>query len=131
MNVSEPLVFTLPCPDITPWRAGNTGVEGVWQFDSGVPGPHVMLSALVHGNELCGAWALKGLLEAGVRHARGTLTLAFCNLAAFDRSTNELLPWRWEIETIPVAAPIPEPGSIVLLGLGGLVLAARARRARV
>jgi hypothetical protein len=85
VNVSEPLVFTLPCPDITPWRAGNTGVEGVWQFDSGVPGPHVMLSALVHGNELCGAWALKGLLEAGVRPARGTLTLAFCNLAAFDR----------------------------------------------
>jgi hypothetical protein len=85
VSVSEALVFTLPSPDITPWRAGNAGVEGVWQFDSGVPGRHVMLSALVHGNELCGAWALKGLLEAGVRPARGTLTLAFCNLAAFDR----------------------------------------------
>ena len=60
------LSFALPCPDISAWRAGNTGIEGVWQFDSGVPGRHVMVSALVHGNELCGAWALRGLLEAGM-----------------------------------------------------------------
>ena len=82
---SGPLVFALPRPDITAWRVGNTGTEGVWRFDSGQPGRHVMITALVHGNELCGAWALKGLLEAGVRPARGTLTLAFCNLSAFDR----------------------------------------------
>ena len=79
------LQFDLPRPDITPWRAGNTGVEGVWQFDSGQPGRDVLITALVHGNELCGAWALKGLLEAGVRPHAGKLTLAFCNLAAFDR----------------------------------------------
>jgi succinylglutamate desuccinylase len=77
--------FELAAPDIAPWRAGNTGVEGVWRFASGEPGRHVIVTALVHGNELCGAWALKGLLEAGVRPVRGTLTLAFCNLAAFDR----------------------------------------------
>nr|WP_184855482.1 succinylglutamate desuccinylase/aspartoacylase family protein [Acidovorax soli] len=82
---SQPLVFELPAPDISAWRDGNTGTEGVWHFDSGVPGRHVMLSALVHGNELCGAWALKGLLEAGLRPVRGKLTLAFCNLTAFDR----------------------------------------------
>ena len=81
----QPLAFELPAPDITAWRAGNTGTEGVWHFDSGQPGRHVMVSALVHGNELCGAWALKGLLEAGVRPQQGTLTLAFCNLDAFDR----------------------------------------------
>ncbi|MFY3382528.1 succinylglutamate desuccinylase [Paracidovorax sp. MALMAid1276] len=80
-----PLAFDLPAPDIAAWRAGNTGTEGVWHFDSGLPGRRVMVSALVHGNELCGAWALKGLLEAGVRPASGTLTLAFCNLQAFDR----------------------------------------------
>lgn len=79
------LSFALPCPDISAWRGGNTGVEGVWQFDSGVPGRHVMVSALVHGNELCGAWALRGLLEAGIRPAQGCLTLVFANLAAFDR----------------------------------------------
>lgn len=80
-----PLAFELPAPDISAWRAGNTGTEGVWHFDSGQPGRHVMISALVHGNELCGAWALKGLLDAGVRPQQGTLTLAFCNLDAFDR----------------------------------------------
>ena len=80
-----PLTFALQAPDISAWRAGNTGTEGVWQFDSGQPGRHVLITALVHGNEVCGAWALKGLLEAGVRPRQGRLTLAFCNLAAFDR----------------------------------------------
>ena len=84
-RTAQPLPFELPAPDISAWRAGNTGTEGVWHFDSGVPGRRVMVSALVHGNELCGAWALKGLLEAGVRPVRGSLTLAFCNLDAFDR----------------------------------------------
>ncbi|MBS0302484.1 MAG: succinylglutamate desuccinylase/aspartoacylase family protein [Proteobacteria bacterium] len=83
MNSS--LQFTLPAPDIAAWRAGNTGTEGVWRFDSGRPGRHVLISALIHGNELCGAWALKGLLESGLRPQAGRLTLAFCNLAAFDR----------------------------------------------
>lgn len=102
------LTFELAQPDITDWRAGNTGVEGVWQFDSGRPGRHVMISALVHGNELCGAWALKGLLDAGVRPAQGRLTVVFANLAAFDRfdATNhdasrfvdEDLNRQWSIE---------------------------------
>lgn len=79
------IVFSLTAPDLGPWRAGNTGVEGVWHFDAGAPGRRVLLSALVHGNELCGAWALKELLDAGVRPESGSLTLAFCNLEAFDR----------------------------------------------
>ena len=79
------LQFELARPDIAAWRAGNTGFEGVWQFKSNQPGRQVLITALIHGNELCGAWALKGLLEAGVRPQRGKLTLAFCNLAAFDR----------------------------------------------
>lgn len=83
MNTSLP--FELAPPDIDAWRAGNTGTEGVWEFDSGQPGRTLMISALIHGNELCGAWAVKGLLEAGVRPLQGRLILAFCNLAAFDR----------------------------------------------
>jgi len=84
--------FLLPLPDLTPWRAGNSASEGVWQFDSGRSGPHVMISALIHGNEICGAWALLGLLQALHRDdgprltlARGRLTLVFANLDAFDR----------------------------------------------
>ncbi|MBK7656899.1 MAG: succinylglutamate desuccinylase/aspartoacylase family protein [Betaproteobacteria bacterium] len=83
------LTFTLPCPDISKWRAGNTDVEGVWHFDSGLPGRKVMICALVHGNELCGAWAIKDLLEAAVRPVQGQLTLVFANLAAFDRFNPE------------------------------------------
>ena len=85
LPVSPLLRFDLPVPALGEWRAGNTGTEGVWQFDSGLPGRHVMVAALVHGNELCGAWALLRLLRAGLRPRQGVLTLAFCNLAAFDR----------------------------------------------
>jgi predicted deacylase len=77
--------FELACPDLNVERVGNTGTEGIWHFDSGVPGRSVMVSALMHGNELCGAWALKEALGTGLRPRRGTLTLGFCNLAAFDR----------------------------------------------
>lgn len=71
--------------DIARWRAGNTGVEGVWQFDSGRPGRRLLVTALVHGNERCGAYALDVVLAHGLRPERGCLTMAFCNLAAFDR----------------------------------------------
>ncbi|HLV29017.1 MAG TPA: succinylglutamate desuccinylase/aspartoacylase family protein [Burkholderiaceae bacterium] len=77
--------FELSKPDLSTERVGNTGTPGVWLFESDAPGPTVMLTALIHGNELCGAWALKDLLGAGVRPRRGRLILAFCNLDAFDR----------------------------------------------
>ena len=77
--------FELPVPDLGDWRRGNVGTEGVWRFEGNVTGPDVLITALVHGNELCGAWALLELLRQGVSIERGALTLAFCNLAAFDR----------------------------------------------
>jgi predicted deacylase len=72
-------------PDIAPFRHANTGVDYVHAFDSGRPGPHVMVQALTHGNEFCGAIALVELLRAGLRPQRGALTLAFANVAAFAR----------------------------------------------
>ena len=57
--------------DITQYRRGNTGIDYVTTLDSGASGPHVMLSALVHGNELCGAHALHYLVREGVRPRRG------------------------------------------------------------
>jgi predicted deacylase len=83
--VSGGATFALAPPALGRWREGNADVEGVWRFDSGRPGLEVLVSALVHGNELCGAWAVADLLERGVRPQRGALTLAFCNLTAFDR----------------------------------------------
>jgi Succinylglutamate desuccinylase / Aspartoacylase family len=76
--------FELPAPELSACRTGNTTVPGVWHFDSGQPGRAVLVTALIHGNELCGAWALLMALQAGLRPRRGSLTLAFCNLAAFD-----------------------------------------------
>ncbi|HXQ51542.1 MAG TPA: succinylglutamate desuccinylase/aspartoacylase family protein [Stellaceae bacterium] len=70
-------------PDIAPYRAGNTGIEYVTTFDSGWSGPHVVVNALTHGNEICGAIALDHLFASGVRPARGKLTLCFANVAAF------------------------------------------------
>ncbi len=72
-------------PDISRWREGNTGIEYVSTFDGARPGPHVMISALMHGNETCGAIAVDRLLRDGVRPNRGKLTLAFLNTAAFAR----------------------------------------------
>ncbi|GEO36477.1 putative deacylase [Skermanella aerolata] len=70
-------------PDITAYRSGNTGVDFVTTFDSGKDGPHVLVNALTHGNELCGAIALDFLFRHGVRPVRGRLTLCFANVAAY------------------------------------------------
>ena len=75
---------SLTAPDISTYRFGNTGVDYVHQFDSGKPGPHVMISAVVHGNEICGAIAVDHLLRNKVWPLKGKLTLAFVNVAAFQ-----------------------------------------------
>ncbi len=72
-------------PDITPYAAGNAGVPYLYTFDSGLPGPHVMVNALTHGNEVCGAIAVKALLDHGLRPRRGRFTLAFANVDAYRR----------------------------------------------
>ena len=81
----NPCPVELDAPDISPYRRGNTGIDYATTFDSGASGPHVMLSAVVHGNELCGAYALDYLLREEVRPVRGRLTLAFMNVAAYAR----------------------------------------------
>ncbi|HET6265202.1 MAG TPA: M14 family metallopeptidase [Usitatibacter sp.] len=75
----------LAAPYIKPHRASNTGTDYVHTFDSGKAGPHVLVNALTHGNEICGAIVVDRLLRRGLRPARGRLTLAFANIAAFDR----------------------------------------------
>ena len=75
----------IEAPDLAPWREGSAGVDYAHTLESGRPGPHVMVSAVVHGNELCGAIVLDELLRAEVRPARGRLTLAFMNVEACER----------------------------------------------
>ena len=71
-------------PDITPWRDGNTGIPGFTTLAAEAAGPHVLLLALMHGNEFAGAIVLDRLLRGKLRPLRGRLTLGFVNLAAFD-----------------------------------------------
>ncbi len=70
-------------PDISSYKAGNTGVDYFTTFQAAAPGPHVLITAVVHGNELCGAIALDHLFRENLRPARGKLTLGFVNVGAF------------------------------------------------
>jgi succinylglutamate desuccinylase len=72
-------------PDLSPHTDGNTGISGFTCLDSGLPGPHVVLVSLIHGNEFAGAIVLAELLAGGFQPLRGRLTLGFANLAAFAR----------------------------------------------
>ena len=70
--------------DLSPYRKGNIGIDYVHRFDSGRPGPHVLINALTHGNEFCGMVAATHLLDTGVRPKLGTLTVSFANVAAYE-----------------------------------------------
>lgn len=70
-------------PDIGRYRHGSHAIPYAITLAGGQPGPHVVISALMHGNELCGAIAADRLLSAGLRPARGRLSFIFCNIPAF------------------------------------------------
>jgi predicted deacylase len=72
-------------PNLAPYEDGNTGIPFVWTLATNVQGPHVLVQALTHGNEVCGAIALDRLLREGLRPVRGTLSLVFANVAAYRR----------------------------------------------
>ncbi len=74
----------LTAPDISGYT-GNTDIPYVTQYDSGRPGPHLLIVASTHGNELCGALTLDFLFKHDIRPTRGILSLGFANVAAFQR----------------------------------------------
>ncbi len=76
--------FELLPRDLAPYRRGNTGIDYVHRFESGRPGPHVLVNALTHGNEFCGMVAATHLLDTDVRPRIGTLTVSFANVAAYE-----------------------------------------------
>jgi predicted deacylase len=82
--MTQPLV-ELQAPDINRWRDGGTGVDWVHVLESGRPGPSVLVQALTHGNEICGAIALDALMREGLKPLRGRLMLVFANVQAFHR----------------------------------------------
>ena len=70
--------------DISAYAKGNTGIPYVHRFESGRPGPHVLVNALTHGNEICGMVAATHLLDTGVRPQLGTLTISFAHVEAYN-----------------------------------------------
>lgn len=70
--------------DLSAYRQGNIGIPYVFRFESGRPGPHVLVNALTHGNEICGMVAVRHLLDSEVRPRLGTLTLSFAHVEAYD-----------------------------------------------
>ena len=83
MEPAAPLLEVLP-RDLSAYRAGNTGIDYVHRFESGRPGPHVLINALTHGNEICGMVAATHLLDSGVRPKIGTLTVSFAHVEAYE-----------------------------------------------
>jgi len=82
----------LSAVDITPYKVGNISVDYITTFDSGKPGLHVLITAVVHGNEISGAITLDHLMKNDVRPMVGKLSFAFANpeaYSAFDASN----PW--------------------------------------
>ena len=71
-------------PDITQWQSGSGGVRYVHERVGPRPGPDVLVTALVHGNEYSGAVVVGELLASGWQPAQGRVTFAFCNTAAFE-----------------------------------------------
>ncbi|MFI4952313.1 MAG: succinylglutamate desuccinylase/aspartoacylase family protein [Burkholderiales bacterium] len=72
-------------PDLARHASGNSGIRYAWTFAASRPGPHVVIQALTHGNEVCGAIALDRLLREELRPVRGTLSVVFANIDAYSR----------------------------------------------
>ena len=70
---------------ISAHEEGNCGIPYVWSYASKISGPHVMISGVVHGNEIASAIVLDRLLRNGIRPVRGRLTFCFSNPDAYLR----------------------------------------------
>jgi hypothetical protein len=109
LDKAPPIEVRIRPPDLGPFLEGNA-LPGVWSFAAAAPGPHVAVVALTHGNEIAGALVLERWLRAGLRPARGRLSLVFANIAAFrrfdpadptaSRFVEEDLNRLWDTETL-------------------------------
>ena len=87
---ASPYTVELSAPDISPYKNGNSGIDYITTINSGKAGPHVMVNAITHGNEICGALAVDRLFKMNLRPMRGKLSLSFANVDAFHRFDKNL-----------------------------------------
>ena len=97
--------------DLSPYRKGNIGIDYVHRFESGRPGPHVLINALTHGNEFCGMVAAARLLDDGVRPLIGTLDRQLCQCGSVRNLRSGATVRK------PSAGPQPEP--CLVFGVAG------------
>ena len=83
LDYKNELPVELIAPDISAYKKSNTGIDYIHTFDSGKPGPHVFISAVVHGNEPCGAIALDWFFKKEEMPKSGKLSLGFMNVEAY------------------------------------------------
>ena len=79
MSDNPPIEFAFP--ELRQWEKGAAPYIHV--FESGAPGPTVMVCALTHGNEVSGAVVVDALLAKGLKPRKGTLILGFNNIDAY------------------------------------------------
>lgn len=97
-------------PEISSYKESNTGIDYIHCRDSGQPGKAVLVSGIIHGNEVCGVHAVKWLLDSDIKPERGRLYLAFMNVAAYEafekerpldnRYVDEDMNRVWDAETL-------------------------------
>ena len=79
MSDNPPIEFAFP--ELRKWEKGAAPYIHV--FESGKPGPTVMVASLTHGNEVSGAVVVDALLDKGLRPRKGTLIFSFNNIEAY------------------------------------------------
>ncbi|MCR9257185.1 MAG: succinylglutamate desuccinylase/aspartoacylase family protein [Alphaproteobacteria bacterium] len=83
--MSSTIPVELTAPQIARYAQGSHGIPYMWTTAGKAPGPHVMVLALTHGNEISGAIAADFLLRQNLIPAAGKLTIGFANVAAYHR----------------------------------------------
>jgi succinylglutamate desuccinylase len=73
---------------LAPFLPGTHLVPGIATLTSPQPGPHLGITALVHGNEICGLIALAKLLDQPPPLKRGRISLILANPDALCESIN-------------------------------------------
>ncbi|UYN95117.1 MAG: succinylglutamate desuccinylase/aspartoacylase family protein [Enhydrobacter sp.] len=89
MSQNQPIEFKFP--ELRKWEKGTAPYVHV--FESGKPGPTVMVASLTHGNEVSGAVVIDDLLSRGLKPRRGALIFSFNNIEAFH-SFDPAAPFR-------------------------------------
>lgn len=79
-------------PFLSRFQCGNTGIDYLHCIDSGKPGPHAMITSVVHGNEFSGAISVAELIDNPPTLLHGRLSLCFVNADACSRFDRDR-PW--------------------------------------